>query len=570
VGAGNVRCSFSGPAVGRFDVFIQSDVPMQMVKMRHPGCLSIAVILAAIGCKGSTSAPTPSAPKAGTPGAAQVGELEDQLKSALYQLQPENLNIDSRLDDAVSVLNNWWAAIKEAGLKPQGLTLPELPRDRLTEPERERLERDSFGPEDGRAIHTAYFAKAIADHAMEDASSELARITKLFEWTCRNIALDVDPTPDRPATLYEILIMGHGSPADRAWVLGALLKQQRWDLVLLHPAGAKIVDPETAWLAGVVLDNDVVLFDLRIGLPVPNADKPGQPATLRQVLAHPEWLSALSPRADQPYEPNAEQLLTAEVEVFATPVSWSPRMWSVEQLLPGESLCVLYDPPGKLGDADGVFDRIAKAGEGWSADKLAVWGYPADRETQFATPDQRRQRLLDSEMVPFLMPVEERVSRETNTRSLVQTMQQLQIRTDQLYGRSIEAVSQYVTIRQLAVTAPPQQQPALASMYQRAADDAHYFSSVCKVESGDLDEAVRALTDYVKKSRRGGRWGAAARSLLADCLAAQGKLEQAMQTVRVQESDDPYRPRHAVLIRQWGAKAKPAEKTEPTPAQTPN
>ncbi|HUQ69355.1 MAG TPA: hypothetical protein VM165_07530 [Planctomycetaceae bacterium] len=535
-------------------------VPLAMIALA-------AVALGHSGCQDKAAAPN-AAGKAATPvSSAQVGEVEDQLKSALYQLQPEHLNIDSRLDDAVSVLNNWWAAVKEAGLKPQGLTPPELPEGRVSDAQRSALQRDSFGPEDGRAIHAAYFAKAVADQVTEDATGELDRIVKVFEWICRNIALDADDVSTRATTLYETLIVGHGCPADRAWVMGAVLKQLRWDLVILHPPGVMMEMPDAAWVAGVPHEGEIYLFDLRLGLPIPNGNTPDRPATLRQIIAHPDWLSALSPRSDQPYEPSAEQLKSAEVAVYTTPVSWSPRMWSVEQLLPGDLLCALYEPPNKFGDADGVFERVAKTGEGWTADRIQVWGYPADHEARYAKMDERAGKEVYALLVPFLMPVELREDRESKRKSLVQTMQQLQIRTDQLYGRRTDAVSQYVTIRQLAVATPPEQ--GLAPIYQQAADDAFYFSCVCKYEAGDLETAAKSLGDYVKRSRRGGRWGAAARSLLADCLAAQGNTTAAVQTVRAQESDDPYRARHAILINRWSAKPMSAEPAVEASAKQP-
>jgi hypothetical protein len=109
----------------------------------------------------------------------------------------------------------------------------------------------------------------------------------------------------------------------------------------------------------------------------------------------------------------------------------------------------------------------------------------------------------------------------------------------------------------------------LAPVYQQAADDAHYFSCVCKAEGNDLEGAAKSLADYVKKSRRSGRWGAAARSLLADCQAAQGNMTAAVQTLRVQESDDPYRARHAVLLNRWSTPSKPTAKEEPVGTPQP-
>uniref|UniRef100_A0A7C2JY83 Tetratricopeptide repeat protein n=1 Tax=Schlesneria paludicola TaxID=360056 RepID=A0A7C2JY83_9PLAN len=526
-----------------------------------------------VGCRKPVTTPTANNKAASAPVTAQVTEIEDQLKSALYQLQPENLNIDARLDDAVSVLNNWWAAVEEAGLKPVGLTPPAIPERRVSEAVRTDLQRDRFDLWDGRAIRAAYLAKAIADQVTEGASSDLERIVRVFDWTCRNIALESEDVSHRPITLYELLVIGRGSPADRAWVMGAVLKQLRWDLVILHVPGAKFADPEAAWLAGVPQGGEIYLFDLRLGLPVPGASEPGAkdaapPATLSQVLAQPELLQALAARTDQPFEPGVEQLQTAGVAVYSEPTSWSPRMWNVEQLLPGESLCVLYEAPDSLGEAPGVFQRVAQLQKHWSPEQVQLWSYPTEKEAGYREMDERGRRWIEERIAPFLMPAVIQYDREQRPVGLTQSMQQLRIRTDQLSGKRVSAIAQYMTIRQLSVSSPPE--PSYGPLYQQAADDAFYWSSVCKYESGDLETAAKSLSDYLKRYRRNGRSVASARSLLADCLAAQGKYDDAVQTVRVQESDDPYRARHAVLMRRWTALAgtaatQPAAQASPQP-----
>jgi tetratricopeptide (TPR) repeat protein len=524
--------------------------------------LVMGLAVVAAGC-GRPKASSPAA-ATGSPGAApssaQLAEIEDQLRSALYQLQPENLNIDSRLDDAVSVLNNWWAAVKEANLEPKGLILPPIPADRVPEGLETDLDRDSYGLLDGRAIRAAYLARAIADHVTEGADKELDKIVGVFDWCCRNLSLESEDLSNRPFTLYELLVIGRGSPADRAWAMGAILKQLRWDLVLLSPPGTDFNVPDAPWLVGVPLDGELYLFDLRLGLPIPQGEsaEPGQPpATLAQVLAHPEWLQTLRTGDDQPYAPSAEQLASAELLVYTEPISWSPRMWRVEQLLPGDSLCVLYDAPGPLGDAPGVFQRIAELRPEWTPEQVQAWKYPGEHEAQFIRMDDRQRLWIERQIAPFLMPMELLPGRDGQPPTLSQTMQQLRTRTEQLHGQRAKAVSQYVTIRQLSVDPPPQQ--GLRPLYLEAADDAFFWSGLCKFESGDYEAAAKAFADYLKRYRRNGRSVAAARSLLADSYAALGQYPDALATIEVEESDDPYRARHAVLSRRWANQVKPAE-----------
>ena len=59
------------------------------------------------------------------------------------------------------------------------------------------------------------------------------------------------------------------------------------------------------------------------------------------------------------------------------------------------------------------------------------------------------------------------------------------------------------------------------------------------------------LNDYLKRYRRTGQWADEARLLLAETHLAQGEVEEALQALRVQESDDPYRDRLAIMARVW-------------------
>ena len=80
---------------------------------------------------------------------------------------------------------------------------------------------------------------------------------------------------------------------DRAWVCAKILEQLRFDSVVLRtqPNSKGTSD---AWLLGVVIDRQIALFDLRLGLPVTNDTSDGGVATLSEVVLHPEWLERMS------------------------------------------------------------------------------------------------------------------------------------------------------------------------------------------------------------------------------------------------------------------------------------
>ncbi|MBI1345246.1 hypothetical protein GC163_03065 [bacterium] len=508
------------------------------------------------GCQSRSAPPANSdSPSSGTAQGEEqtdqgLAEIEDQLRSALYQLQPENLNIDSRLDDAVSVLNNWFVAAKASEMIPAATSVAAIPADRVPPELLAELEGDIFDGGDGRHIRAAFFAQKIAESVTAGADSDFDRMMAVFNWGCRNLALNSFDQPELPFTFYEALIVGRMRPEDRAMVLAGLFRQMRIDCVVLRPTSEVVEDQP--WLFGVIVDGQVYLFDLDLGLPVPAGEPPAaqlnqKPATLVQLKEHPEWLSLLSPQADQPYAMTAEQVANLHVDVITPLRSWTQRMWSMEQLLPGEMLCQLYDPPSATADRPSLFDRVAQAFPGITADQIGVWSDPIRSEARMATLDANGLRAYQSALIPFIVPVEYEHDRETGTQRRIETQRHLRIRTEQLLGNRIDAVSQYVTIRQLSFTQAPE--PPLQPAYARAADDAFFWSIVCKYELGETETAISQLQEYLKRYRRGGQWVYPARALLADAYHTAGNTAEFEKIISVQDSDDPYRDRFAVLSR---------------------
>jgi hypothetical protein len=540
-------------------------------------CLgSMLALLCLTGCpSASNRANVPQSEGTSSASSTQLAEIEDQLKSALYQLQPENLGIDSQLSDAVSVVNSWWSAVEQAGLKPTGLAAAPIPEDRLPAEVRTDLESSQFTELDGQYIRDAYLSKAIVDHLSKSGEDELSRIVRMFGWVCRAIAVTSEDEPLPPLMGYEALVIGYGRPEHRAWVFAKLLKQLRIDAVVLQVA-TESPDEAAPWIVGVLWEQQVYLFDPRLGLPVPAGTNdtsawPDRPATLAEILQNPDWLKPLTVRSDQPYEPSAEQLQSATVHLIESPSAWAPRMWSLEQLLPGESLCVLYDAALPIAESAGAFARVAAGHPGWKADQIQLW--------PFYQTVERRKPVTEGEVVQLQsmfaelsMPISYEQNDKTQQTRRVETRRLLKVRTRHLMGQYSDAIGQYVTIRQLVVIQAPE--PQLAPLYARAAEDAHLWSAQCKREAGDLAGAATMLTDFLKRGRRG-RWAASTRMLLAETLVQLNQLPEAITALKLAvPDDDAYRTAQAILLKRWTAleskePATPATSAAPAAASAP-
>lgn len=542
---------------------------------------SCAVVLAiaalvGVGCRRNSSGASAASTKTKSTSTATASNVEDQLKTALVQLQPENLNITSHVSNAVSVLNHWWGAVKGAKLEPTGVTPPAIPDGLLPEVVRQQLQREAFSSDDGRHIRASYLAKQIADDLAAKTDNDLERVVLAFEWTCRNIVLLNDDEPAPALSFYELAIFGRGRPEDRATVFANLLRQWRLDAVVLRPEGE--VADDSPWIIGVLLDDAVYLFDVRLGLPLPRGDRSlaariTEPATLADLLQHPEWLKALTVRSDQPYAPTIEQLQSPEVEIIASIVAWSPRMWNIEQMLPGDRLCVLYDAPAPIGDAPGVFQRLAAAFPAVSLERIQPWRDLWNQEARFAQGDRQTQQILQVLQATMAVPIEKLrdsaavmdmnwtdpnsaarrnpTAEDGKKERYGPSFRQLKTRTLQLQGRYADAIAQYVGIRQLGMSPPPD--PNVAVIYNLAAEDAFYWSGVCKAESGQYDSAATALTEYMRRHQRGGRWLAAARQLIADCRVAENKLPEAIAALKLIVPNDSYRASVGVQLKRLTA-----------------
>jgi hypothetical protein len=160
--------------------------------------------------------------------------------------------------------------------------------------------------------------------------------------------------------------------------------------------------------------------------------------------------------------------------------------------------------------------------------------------------------MLRALLSPFAMPMERMPDKSQKEPSvqLVESFRLLRIRTEQLRGKLKAAIAQFVTIRTAEVSGLPG--PQFAPLYVRAAEDALFWTCVCKYEIGEYDSCIDSLDDYFKRFRRNGRWPAAARGLLAAAHLASGRMPEAQAALKMSVgNDDAYRAPHGVLLKRW-------------------
>ena len=403
--------------------------------------------------------------------------------------------------------------------------------------------------------------QATAKYVAARRNDELGRVQEVFQFVVRNIALRGDDDLELPLTTYLLLLTGRGSPEDRAWICASILKQLRIDCVIVRPA-AESKPADEAWLLGVILNDRVYLFDPRLGIAIPSSvdaaatDLP--PATLGEIASHPEWLQSLAARADQPYVIEADSLKEPQVLPIVEANYWSRRLSRLEQVLPTEDACVLFDPPVDDLGRPGMVKRLQAACPTVKADGLKPWPYPERQHAASRKASQTLVQQITQMLIGFNAPITVNVDPQTKQPlNPVPERKMLKIRTDQLLGKFEDATQRYLLIRRLELPEVEANHiPEIAQLHRLAAEDAIYWSGVSKFEAEEYDAAVEQLAGYLKRFDRKGRWAFAARSLVAESHARQSRFAEAITAIERTVAEDPYRDANAIRVKRWKAQAK--------------
>jgi hypothetical protein len=159
-----------------------------------------------------------------------------------------------------------------------------------------------------------------------------------------------------------VLLYGRGTADERAWVFAQLARQQALDVVMLRAkaesgggkaegeagTAASTIAPQPYWLAAVLLDKQLYLFDPSLGLPVPGTGGEGV-ATLEQVRQDDKLLRQLDLEGS-PYPLSAGDFNNVEAHIVTDPFQLTRRARQLETKLAGPDSLALTSAPGQLAD----------------------------------------------------------------------------------------------------------------------------------------------------------------------------------------------------------------------------
>lgn len=508
---------------------------------RSQPVIAIAIMLA--GCSSPTQSPS-GAPKE-NPAVSATTESDDVLKNAIFQLRPENLGINAAPDKPVSLLNSWRFTQPEEN-DPEKATL-NIPAGWMTADDETRANQDRYDLMDAVHIRDAMLDHTIAGYLSDRQRDEVKRASTVIDFVCRNIALWKDNEIEILLPPSLSLQFGRGSTDERAWLCAEILRQLRIDTFVLR-SSKDLKETTENWLLGVIINNQIYLYDMKLGLPIPSdpANSAASVATLAELLTHPEWLEQLA--GNEPaYRMTVDDLRDANVFVISGSNFWSRRMRKLEQSLPPSEICVLYDPLTDHDRRPGLLNRVAKAGN-WPSDSLKLWGYPRRQFESMRSLTQEVNEELTRMSLTFSVPIP--IKYDENRKPIIGNPEKKmeRFRMDQLLGNFSDATKKYLSIRHLEVERFP---PEIDRLNRMAAEDAFYWTCLCKYEAGEFEAAADQIQAYLNKYDRKGKWYYPARLLLARSYAELGQFTEAVATLQRTSADDPYRLGNAVLVKRW-------------------
>lgn len=415
----------------------------------------------------------------------------------------------------------------------------------------------------------------------DQGTNQLATAYRLFDWTVRNIQLmELPPSPDEataapatnasgtggaqaPATALEpgalrgvpgpgyqrdpgqTLLYGVGDFWQRMRVLTLLARQQGIEAVTLAFPGRQIPPRPRPWVTGVVIDKELYLFDLRLGLPIPGPDGVGV-ATLSQVTSTPSLLQPLVVAGRHEYSIAPEDLREVVALIDLVGPSLAQRMQLLERQFVGEHRTTLAVPAtdlaNRLRECRGVSDVYV-----WSIPFEAVW-FRSSLEQRLQRDEQAAAMYfmqfgmflsrspLCRGRISYLRAEFDSENEQTGAKTF---LMQARIPDENLNTLPTnEALQQQLGM--FRNTSNEQQWQAQVTVFQnvlkQSKQHASFWLGMCQLEAGRLDAAQEWFLDRTLTPWPDGPWTSLARYNLARVYELRGNFAEAQRLLLADKS----------------------------------
>ena len=383
--------------------------------------------------------------------------------------------------------------------------------------------------------------------------SDLVHALLLFDWVVRNLQLDEIQQDGRQrfasdVTLqaWESLLMGRGTLEETSRVFLLLARQLGLTVTMLGIDTADAAEAPRPWLPAVLLGDQLLLLEMRLGLPIEGPDE-WSVATLDQVLEQPGLLSRMS--VDGTYPVGSDDLRSLVAMLDATPGYLSQRMRILETALLGEQKMVLTTAPSSI-------STTLRRCRGISRVQIWPMPYEAFEQRSTLTPQSPQIQGLAREHTLFDRRTPLVRARQMHFRGQFEPQEEgpgaralyLECRTPEAQIQQVvRALREHATDVAGTEEDAKDQAEAVEFLMTRTKQNASYWLGLLAFEEGQYRVAI----DYFEKRLLGpdaaGIWTAGARYNLGRAQEALGRqdddrerLQQAQQSYRMVD-DSPLR-----------------------------
>lgn len=224
--------------------------------------------------------------------------------------------------------------------------------------------RSEFTTLDAYYLDEALLFRDIARSLDVSKLPPVERANAAFGWVVRNLR-SLDPASPATPLAFDVS-RGAATPLERAYAFLALLQQLKVDAALI---GDDNGNPQGIWAVGVLVDGQILLYDARLGMPLPGPDGKGI-LTLAQARSNPDAFKPLAIDAKLKYDVTPERAKKSAVFVTAPLSSLSNRIRYLQQVLPEDAVQLATDLKATI-------ERFSKAVGSAEAPPVRAWCPPA-------------------------------------------------------------------------------------------------------------------------------------------------------------------------------------------------
>ncbi|MGV3486641.1 MAG: tetratricopeptide repeat protein [Planctomycetaceae bacterium] len=393
----------------------------------------------------------------------------------------------------------------------------------------------------------------------ENAESLMAA-TKLFDWVVRNISPEplvlTDPGPPAPSlplgmtfrgagyrqTPYQTLFRGTGDAWQRSSTFISLCRQASLSACMLGIAdGAGNLRP---WLVGVMIGEELYLFDCGLGIAVPGPDQVGI-ATLAQARLDASILRRMNVPGWFEYPVQKDDVQQCAAMLVLEPEAVSLRCKRLQEALTGDRRLTLYEDADAVAAAFEALPGIASA-RIWDVPLLARVYDVALRKVSDENPmiafftlspwiilegpfDQAKQLSLGRWRHLQGRFDDDEVNAIKGAKPLYLNQRQPEFEIADL-RIDVELQKQYGIRRELGVTPEvyDRQIEQVQSIMRQGKNTASFWLSLIQYETNRFDQAESWFDDRVLGDSQVSRWQQAARYNLARSYEQLGESDKAI------------------------------------------